>query len=206
MSQLRIRTRTGLALGALLLGAATVTGVAVAAGSPGPAATGTTASFLNTNTGSSLTAAVGGSSPASTPGWAGAHHGHAHHRHGWRRGVDRSAFALLRHTEYGTLVVGSGHSTRTVDIQRGRVTDVTASTVTVTSADGHAVTYLLSPASHIRAPHPSGTRPSLADVANGDWAEVIAVVNNNTATLRLLVAHPYHGPHPGGAASSTTAS
>lgn len=205
MSQLRIRTRTGLALGALLLGAATVTGVAVAAGSPSPAATGSTASFLNANTGSSLTAAVGGSSPASTPAGAAIHYRHAHLRHGWRRGVDRSAFALLRRTEYGTLVVGSGHSTRTVDIQRGWVTTVTASTVTVTSGDGHAVTYELSPSSHIRAPHPSGTRPSLAAVANGDWAEVIAVVNNNTATIRLLVAHPYHGPHPG-AASSTTAS
>lgn len=194
MSQLWIRTRTGLALGALLLGAATVAAVAVTGGPAAPAASTATASFINANAGTSLTAALGDSNAGSGPASP-----RAHHRHARRGRAHRAAFGLLRRIEHGQLVLQAGRSTRTVDIQRGRVSATSPTTVTLVSPDGFTATYQLTSASRVRAPHPAGTRPGIADVASGDWGEVIAVVNNGVPDVRMVRAHPYRGTPHGGA-------
>ncbi|MHB8339679.1 MAG: hypothetical protein ACYDB7_00670 [Mycobacteriales bacterium] len=139
--------------------------------------------------GSGLTAAQ-----TATPGG----HGKAHRR--------RPALGLLSRVEHGVLVVHVKGGTQTLDVQRGVVMSVSATSVTLRSADGFVGTYALTATSKVRAPHPAGTKPSAADVHRGFVAEVIAVQQaSGPADVRVLVARPVHRAHPTPTATSSAA-
>jgi hypothetical protein len=77
---------------------------------------------------------------------------------------------LLRRTEHGQLTLRTKTGTTTVDLQRGTVSAVSASSVSVTSKDGHRATYAVSSTSKVRV---AGKTASITDVHDGDRVLVL---------------------------------
>lgn len=119
-------------------------------------------------------------SPSSgTPSQAAPHHSKAD-RDGRREGRREHGMAP-RGAVRGEFVVPDGKGGwRTVQVQRGVASAVTATSMTVTSADGAAKTYLLTKDTKVRAGR-GGT------VASGDVVVVRATVTGGTATATHVV-------------------
>jgi hypothetical protein len=78
----------------------------------------------------------------------------------------------------GEFVVPDGKGGwRTVQMQRGTVTAVSDTSLTVKSADGVSKTYVLTKDTRVDA-----ARAGIASVANGDTVGVLATVSGGTAT------------------------
>ena len=167
----------------VVLAAAAVVGLAglAACGSPGlaqyPAAPPSTASL--TPEASALTA-VGFTSadlaPAADPSPSAS--GAAHPRAGKLRRE------LGRHVEHGEVVVQTKKGDQTVDVQRGTVTAVTGSSVTVKSADGFTETWAFgSPLRVVKDRAAAQT----SDVRTGVTVGVAGIKNGSTVTANLIV-------------------
>lgn len=158
------------------------TGVALATGGgPAPAAASSAAAGAGTGTPAAGAAAL--TARSATP--------RAHRGSALRRAV-----GLLARVEHGVLVVRVKGGTQTLDVQRGMVTSISQTGVTLRSADGFVASYALTATSKVRAPHPAGTKPSAADVHDGYVAEVVAVQQGGTADVRWLVARPVRSGRP----------
>jgi hypothetical protein len=76
----------------------------------------------------------------------------------------------------------SGGGYQTVDVQRGTVTAVSSSSVTVKSADGYSATYIVSSSTEVNA-----QAAGIGTVKDGDTVEVTATVSGGTATAASII-------------------
>ena len=76
----------------------------------------------------------------------------------------------------------SGGGYQTVDVQRGTVTAVSSSSITVKSADGFTATYAVSSSTEVNA-----QAAGIGTVKTGDTVEVEATVSGDTATAASIV-------------------
>ncbi len=82
----------------------------------------------------------------------------------------------------GEFVVPDGQGGfRTVDTQRGTVTAVSPTSITVKSADGTSKTYAVTANTLVNA-----ARDGISTVKNGDTVQLMAVVTNGTSTVVRL--------------------
>lgn len=130
------------------------------------------------------------SAPAPAPPGPGMRHGYGDRARGGvgPRGAVR-----------GEYVVPEGTGWRTVAFQRGAVTAVSSTRLTVTSKDGYSKTYVLTPSTMVNA-----GRDGIGSVKTGEQVAVVATVKGGTATavdvrdLTQLQAHRKElGPTPG---------
>jgi hypothetical protein len=93
------------------------------------------------------------------------------------------ARGLAGRAEHGQLTVRTKTGDQVLDIQRGQVTSVSATSVTVRSTDGFTATYAISGTSTVRVQKKTST---IADVHNGDQVGVAALHTGNTDTIRRI--------------------
>jgi hypothetical protein len=98
------------------------------------------------------------------------------------------ARAHLRHVEHGELTVRTKHGAQVVDVQRGQVTAVSPTSVTIRSKDGFSATYVVGSTSKVRAARKAAT---ISAVKAGDRVGVVAVRSGGVVTVRRLA-----DPHP----------
>jgi hypothetical protein len=100
---------------------------------------------------------------------------------------------------HGQLVVPkSGGGYQTVDVQRGKVTAVSSTSLTVKSADGFSATYAVSSSTIVDA-----QRDGIGSVKDGNQVYVTATVSGSTATATsvsdlTLLGNAKGGPFPFG--------
>jgi hypothetical protein len=93
------------------------------------------------------------------------------------------AFGALGDAIHGQLTErkpGGGY--QTVDIQRGKVTAVSSSSITLKSADGYTATYAVASATEVNA-----KAAGIATVKVGDRVYLLATVNSGKATAASIV-------------------
>jgi len=88
--------------------------------------------------------------------------------------------ALLHHLEHGQLTLAARAGERTVDLQRGKVDTVSATSVHVVSPDGFARTYTVTRTTRVRG---ASGREAISAVHPGDTVLVVATAG---AALRIL--------------------
>ena len=93
------------------------------------------------------------------------------------------ARGLVGRVEHGQITVRTKTGDQVLDIQRGQVTSVSATAVTVRSTDGFTATYAVSGTSTVRVQKKTST---IADVHNGDQVAVAALHTGNTDTIRRI--------------------
>jgi hypothetical protein len=91
---------------------------------------------------------------------------------------------LGRHVEHGEVVVRTKDGDKTVDVQRGTVTAVTGSSVTVKSTDGFTETWAFG--SPLRVVE-NRTTVQTSEVKTGVEVGVAGVKNGSTVTANLIV-------------------
>jgi hypothetical protein len=89
------------------------------------------------------------------------------------------ARGLLARTEHGELTLHK----QVVDVQRGQVTAVSPTSVTVRSKDGFSATYAVATTSKVRSKKQAAT---IGAVHDGDRVLVVAVHSGTAHTLRRL--------------------
>ncbi|HYS41514.1 MAG TPA: hypothetical protein VEO01_38350 [Pseudonocardiaceae bacterium] len=85
--------------------------------------------------------------------------------------------------EHGQLTVRTKTGDQVLDVQRGQVTSVSATSVTVRSQDGFTATYGVSSTSIVRVQQKVST---IANVHTGDRVAVAAVHSGSTDTIRRI--------------------
>lgn len=85
--------------------------------------------------------------------------------------------------EHGEFTVRTKQGSRVVDVQRGRVTAVSATSVSVRSADGFTHAYSVTGTSQIRDRKQAST---VGAVHTGDRVTVFATRSGNTETVRRM--------------------
>jgi hypothetical protein len=90
---------------------------------------------------------------------------------------------LVGRFEHGQLTVHGKSGDQVVDVQRGQVTAVSATSVTVRSKDGFTATYTIASTSKVMAKKQTST---IAGVHTGDRVGVAALKSGNTDTVRVL--------------------
>jgi len=114
----------------------------------------------------------GDSSPAA-PGHGGHH-----------RSALRLRRALLRNVEHGEVVVETKDGDKTIDVQRGTVTAISSTTVTVKSTDGFTETWTFGNPIHV-IEHRTTVQPS--NVTTGETVGVAGTKSGGNLTASLLV-------------------
>lgn len=105
--------------------------------------------------------------------------GHHGTRHGMRHRLPVAARAL-----HGELVLGGKQRTVTADVQRGAVTAVSSTSLTMRSLDGFSQTYAITPQTKVRS---MGKQLSIGDVKTGERAFVIAIKRSDgSLTARAI--------------------
>jgi len=167
----RRRVRPGVAAGVALVAVAAGAGIGYAATHHGSPATSTAASALSAGTSASPSP-----SASALPGNPG--------MHGWRAGIGPGGnfvFGLgigAGGVVHGQVVVPkSGGGYQTLDVQRGTVTAVSSSSLTVKSSDGYSATYTVSSSTIVDA-----KSAGIGSVKTGDSVVVTATVSGSTAT------------------------
>ena len=85
---------------------------------------------------------------------------------------------LTRRALHGEVTLG-GKKHRVVDFQRGAVSAVSASSITVRSTDGFSATYAVDATTKVRQ---AKEKTTIADVKSGDKVRVVATKNGSTLT------------------------
>jgi hypothetical protein len=85
--------------------------------------------------------------------------------------------------EHGQLTVRTKTGDQLLDVQRGQVTAVSPTSVTIRSQDGFTATYGVSSTSTVRVQKKAST---IANVHTGDQVAVAAVHSGNTDTIRRI--------------------
>jgi len=101
----------------------------------------------------------------------------------WRK---RHAYRVMlrKNTLHGEAVVKTRDGTRTVVVQRGTVTEVTDTSVTVKSADGYTLTWAFGDRMHV-IEHRTAIKAS--EITAGTEVGVAGTKNGDTAIARLIV-------------------
>jgi len=92
--------------------------------------------------------------------------------------------ALGQHVEHGEVVVQTKEGDKTVDVQRGTVTAITGSSVTVKSADGFTQTWAFGSPLRV-VEHRATVQPT--EVKAGIQIGVAGIKNGSTVTANLIV-------------------
>jgi hypothetical protein len=92
--------------------------------------------------------------------------------------------ALAKNVEHGEVVVKTKTGDQTIDVQRGTVTAINSSTVTVKSADGFTETWTFGSPIHV-IEHRTTVQPS--NVTTGETVGVAGTKSGSTLTATLLV-------------------
>ena len=97
---------------------------------------------------------------------------------------------LLHRALHGQLVVtdGAAGTTETVDVQRGTVTAISATSVTIRSPDAFTQTYVINGQTKLRTGH--GTNSAVSDISAGDKAAVLAFQDGSTHVAKRLLTRP----------------
>ena len=126
--------------------------------------------------------------PAATPSATatgsaspGVPHRRADGRH--RGGLGRIAARRALHGEF--VVKGKDGKPVTVDVQRGQVTAVSATSVSLKSEDGFTATYVVNGDTRVRV---GREKSAISAIKAGQQAWVVASKSGDTATARILVA------------------
>ncbi len=152
------RTKTMVAAGGVALAlAGTGAGVAVAQTSPTPAP--------------STNAAPNGAAPSNNAPKA-----HA-------PGAKKHAKGLLGKVEHGEFTTHTKTGDKVLDVQRGTVTAVNDTSITVQSTGTFSAVYTLSPTTKV---HKGKTAARVGDIAAGDRVQLIAVKSDKTATAQHI--------------------
>ncbi len=91
--------------------------------------------------------------------------------------------AGLRGVEHGELTVHTKAGDKVVDVQRGTVTAVDATSVTVKSLDGFSASYTLDPTTKV---HKDKKAAAVGDVAVNDRVQLQATKTDTTATVNRI--------------------
>src|SRR2546430_1475274 len=130
----------------------------------------------------SASAAPDGSSGATGGGGSGTAAGSGAKPHKHRPAAIRRA--LARNVEHGEVVVQTKKGDKTVDVQRGTVTAITDTSVTVKSADGFTQTWAFGTPLHV-IEHRNTVQPSAVKV--GAQIGLAGAKNGSTVTANLIV-------------------
>ena len=114
--------------------------------------------------------AVSAPSPTSTPSQSAAPTKVKHHK------------ALLGRVAHGEVTL-NGKDHRVVDVQRGQVQSVSATSVSVKSDDGFTATYTVNTDTKIRK---GGKASAIGDVHNGDQVAIVATKANGADTANRI--------------------
>lgn len=106
---------------------------------------------------------------------------HAGHQKGDHKGVKQLGKRML-HGEF--VAKGKDGAYVTVDTQRGLLTQVSSTSITVKSADGFTTTYVVSPETKVRK---DGKTATIGDLKAGDPAMVIAIKSGDSTTAKGVV-------------------
>jgi len=153
------RTKTMVAAGTLALALAG-TGAGVAAAQTTPTAPGP-----------STAANPAPASPAPGAKHTGTHTGMGKHRGG------------LRRVEHGEFTVHTKTGDKVMDVQRGVVTAVNATSVTVKSTDGFSSTYTINPTTKVRK---DKTTAAVSQIATNDRVQVMATKTGSTVIAQRI--------------------
>jgi len=85
--------------------------------------------------------------------------------------------------EHGEFTVHTKTGDKVVDVQRGVVTAVNATSVTVKSTDGFSTTYTIDPTTKI---HKDRKTAAVSQIATNDQVRVMATKTGNTATAQRI--------------------
>lgn len=130
-----------------------------------------------------------------------ARHNQAHSRRANGRLARRGGRRLAARALHGEVVVGGKNQQRTIDVQKGEVTSVSSTSLTMKSVDGYTKTYVITSATRVR----SKRKPSsISNVKPGERAFVVARKNGDTATARVVLGVRRPKPAKSGAASGST--
>jgi hypothetical protein len=93
---------------------------------------------------------------------------------------------LLVRAEHGQVTVRTKTGTEVIDLQRGLVTAVSPTSITVKSQDGFSATYVVDSATKVRK---TAQQSAIGNVANGDNVVIAAAHSNNTDTAKRIGDH-----------------
>lgn len=93
---------------------------------------------------------------------------------------------LLARVEHGEFTARVAKKDGVFDVQRGQVTEVSATSITVKSTDGFTATYLIDPATKVRKDKKAA---AIADVKTGDRVQLLAAKNGPTDTVKRIGDH-----------------
>ncbi len=93
---------------------------------------------------------------------------------------------LLARTEHGQVTVRTKTGTEVIDLQRGQVSAVSPTSITVRSQDGFSATYVVDNTTKVRK---TGQRSTIGSVADGDNVVIAAVHSGNTDTAKRIGDH-----------------
>lgn len=91
--------------------------------------------------------------------------------------------ALLKRAMHGEVTLGGKKKTRVVDVQRGSVQQVSATSITVKSTDGFTATYVVTGDTRVRQ---AGEVGKLSDVKTGNKVRIVAVEDGKTSTAKAI--------------------
>jgi hypothetical protein len=98
--------------------------------------------------------------------------------------AERRRRYLRRNTLHGQITVKTKDGTKTVAVQRGTVTAVSATSLSVKSSDGFTETWVLNSGTKVRADGKAGSASALR---TGEELGVAGGMAGNTSTARLVV-------------------
>ncbi|HEY4453633.1 MAG TPA: hypothetical protein VGN81_04910 [Pseudonocardiaceae bacterium] len=98
----------------------------------------------------------------------------------------RKHHGLLDRAEHGQVTVRAKTGTEVIDLQRGLVTAVSPTSITVKSQDGFSATYVVNSTTKVRK---TGQQSAIANVANGDNVVIAAIHSGSTDTAKRIGDH-----------------
>lgn len=130
-----------------------------------------------TSTGSQT--ATGGATPSASTA-----PGHGNRRHpALRRLLIRRA-TIAKHVEHGSVTISTKNGDETIDVQRGTITAISSTSMTVKSADGFTLTWTFGDKMRVLE-NRSTIQPT--DVTAGETVGVAGEKSGSTETARLVV-------------------
>jgi hypothetical protein len=98
----------------------------------------------------------------------------------------RKHHGLLDRAEHGQVTVRAKTGTEVIDLQRGLVTAVSPTSITVKSQDGFSATYVVNSTTKVRK---TGQQSAIGNVANGDNVVIAAIHSGTTDTAKRIGDH-----------------
>ncbi len=106
--------------------------------------------------------------------------------------------ALRKNVEHGQVTVETKNGDETIDVQRGTVTAISSTSMTVKSTDGYSLTWTISSPLNV-IEHRTKVQPSA--VTTGETVGVAGLQSGSAATAKLVVIPDAKTPAPAPSAS-----